>query len=354
LIEPKKSLPVGRGFQLGLNSIIFTDRGLLTFDELDNTDKLLGLNRRGRLEWSDISIEPSKNHLYRILTDSNDAYIGANNGIYTLEGVRLISSLSNADILETVNCSKVSDHYNKLENKNVVTKIDNFILTKEFAYLLGICFFAKTNNIRVLLTDFNPEKIYDLCKVLDEILTENKIWHKIQLVNRGTRIRIESKTLVNILKIRDNQIPSYIRQSNLETCIYFIKGVLESIIRIENSSDLPYYFNTTFKTSLCRRFILNILQIINIMPIKSYKFNPGAGRSYIKTHFSEQDIKQLNLNYFWAGPCEKNESRYIFPHTPYSRIRFISKYYLDSYSVKSSLNHWSLITDSIAIHPSSV
>lgn len=134
------------GFLVGSEGFIWTERGLLKTGEITKDDKVLGIGSDGRHSWSSLNrIKTRKSKLVKLTTDSSETLLSKDSEIYTVEGIRKISSVNNDVLIETANIpSEVVDRLNgdlPLVSINIgECKIE---INEKISYLIGAQIKAK-------------------------------------------------------------------------------------------------------------------------------------------------------------------------------------------------------------------
>ncbi len=342
------------GFLLSGEGFVWARQGLTKINELSPGDKLLGLES-GKPSWSileSVSKRPGLDRLLRITTDGNEILISKDSEVFAVGGVKRASELTVGEIIETYNIpQETQELMNDGKPIFVESEAGPLRIDSKIAYILGTQVRSQKFEDKVIIKDLSPNHAYEVAKLCSEALKEQFIPHKVYYLDGGKKVRVDCVPLAQACReITQTNIPRFIRQSNTTVLRYFLIGILDTIICLNESEDPPTSFITLAKQSEFRRFVIDCLRLFGIIPIKTYVIHSSQGPAYVKTYANPKDLIQLGLKFIKVEDAPILTAIHEKDAMSYCIIRNISEFQGKLYFVPEPKLHWSLIADMAPLH----
>ncbi len=334
------------GFLVNPFSFVWTEQGLKQIFELEDQERVAGVDSRGDLSLESIEFQRAQpGDATHVVTDGPEVTLSASARIFTLDSIKEASALLNGELLSTISSMEVlaSGHTNE---KDVTVSIGSRSITidEKLAYVLGTQVRAQKLVDRVNIDNLNPAMSTYVAGLCHEIISSNGLGGKVYYAQGLTRIRVDSRPLADLARdVSQSSVPRLVRTHNLSVLRSFVCGALDMMI-IENPNLVPStYIRLSHNNDYFRRFLNSALSVFGVSAafcvieegyVSTY-FNPSALRSlglkFVRT-FRNADLKDLSIR-----------------RTTYRKIKEIFSTTSSFSQVTCSEPHWSIATDLVPL-----
>ena len=128
----------------------------------------------------------------------------------------------------------------------------------------------------------------------------------------------------------------------------FLCGTLDMILMKNSADNPPTFFSTIEEQTDFRRFLLNILRLSGVIPVRMRIVTRSEYENYFKCSVNPGDLARIGVN-FLKGKITPNsiqETKTI----SYSSIRYISSRQGRVVYLTTNEPHWSPIVDLLPLH----
>ena len=366
------------GYILCGDSYVWTKRGVLKVQELEETDDILGLDIEKREPtFQKLTSCPRKlreGTSIRITTDVNEIIVPEQAKLYLINGKKIASNVVEGDELDIFYRPKTFDMLRNLYDSNEAQHLrigpKEIEVSENFAYLLGtqaiVQSWAMHKIVMQLESDMNCGKI---CSILKQALhdiglrydLDYKIFYrpdrkKIIVIDQSadgfiTKIISEIFQPENVQELSralPQKMPKIIRLSPTNIMKQFIEGVLDSRAKISRGGLVKFY--TFARDNEVRRFILSILALFNIQPRYSFVNKPEWGLATIYTYLALPKERLFNLKSLAIASEEALTHKTRDDVKLYSVVKNIARFKRSQYLIPSPKEHWDIIADLVPLH----
>jgi len=270
------------GILLSPYCLIWTIRGLLTVEELEQEDVLICLDEKGELNTKKLDEKPSFNgprNLVSLITESNSTILAEDAEIYTSRGKMKVKNVEVGNKIEMLSAQQCIDIITMITvNQNQIRENK---LTEEIAFLLGKSKFKIRNKNEVIFTTQNESEFRETMSMINKFLKPvfgGKVFQRMSkrgysYISGGMNLVYQSKKFCEVCSSIDldkDKIPKFLRCFGFAIMKEFFLGFLEryrvgpKLAVIKLRRDAP----------LSRTFIQNIAWI--------------TGKPIMKKHFSQE------------------------------------------------------------------
>ena len=339
------------GFLVGSESFVWTEKGLLKICEVSEKDKVLGIGPDGKHSWASLNFKKVKRgQVARLTTDSSETLLSPHSEIYSIEGIKKVSTVIKGLIVETANIP--SDVLDKLAKKTLCSiQIGdyNIEINEKLGYLMGAQIRAKRYSDKVVFDQIEIDKAHivaSLCNDVKKSLGGGKIYY----VAGGKRVRFDSPLLARICgeMWRMKKIFTEIRESSSVVMHSFVAGILDMILQKNSAESPPTFFSTSEADSELRRFMLNVFRLSGVIPAKTRSVFQQDGSISFRCSINTLDLAKLGLNFIRGIriPLIIQETKSI----SYSFLKDVSSFHGKIFQMSTQEPHWSPIVDLIPLH----
>lgn len=366
------------GYMMCKDSYLWTKRGILKVQELEETDHVLGLDIEKRepsfQQLDSCPLKLTEDKSIRIITDVNEIIVPERTKLYLINGKKFASQIVEGDQLDIFYRPKTFDMLKELYCSNALQQIlidsKKINVTENFAYLLGTQAIVQnwvTHKIVMFLeSDVNYRKI---CSNLKQTFQEMglrydfdyKIFYrqdrkKIIVIDESsdgfiTRMisqLFEPESAQDFSRTHPQKIPLCIRLSPTNVIKQFVEGVLDSRAKISRGGLIKFY--TFVRDDDIRRFILMILALFNIQPRYSFLNKPDWGLATLNTYLALPKEQIFDLKSLALASEEALKYRTKNDVSLYSVVKNVTKMRRPQYVIPSPKEHWDIIVDLVPIH----
>lgn len=351
MVEP--ALDEKSGFLVSGENFVWAERGLLRVVELCPDDNIVGISPEGKTSWSSITIAgfKEKDGIMRITTDGNECLLAPNCEVFTVEGIEKASSLEVGDLVETANIPfEILEMLEKKALRSIQFDDHEITLDGKLGYVLGAQIRSERYRDRVVFNQIDSEKAYLLASLCNDIRKTSGIAGKIFYVQGGKRIRFDSWILAQLCKAmwKTNKVAIEIRESPPIVMHAFVAGILDMVLKSNKRETPPTFFSTTGYHGELRRFILNVLRLYGVIPVRMHCVPQQDGSIFFKCSINTSDLSKLGLRFIRAMeiPPTLQEAKAI----SYSAVRNISRFRDTTVYLTAPEPHWSPIVDLTPLH----
>lgn len=302
------------GILLSPHCLIWTQRGLLTVNELDGGEKLIGIDRKGELSSHSLLEKPSFNgprELVSIITERSSTILAGDVEIYTSKGITKIKNINEGDRLEMLSSQKCLDIVTMI--KVGKDDFDEVSLTEKVSYLLGKSKFKTRKTDEIVFTVQNEKELKDTVLLINKWLKPKfggKIFQRMSkrgytYVSGGISIVYRSKNfceLCSSINIEKDLIPKFLRNNGFNIMQEFFLGFLE---RCKVSSKLSV-IKLRRQAPIARAFIQNIAWV--------------TGKNVVAKYFIEDDFHVIKVLMDKNTDRNLNQSNFSKVISKYSSI----------------------------------
>lgn len=333
---------------------MWAERGLIRVAELCPDDNIVGISREGKTSWSSIAIPgfKEKDRIIRITTDSNECLLAPDCEVFTVEGIKKVSSLSVGDLVETANIPfEILERLDMNPLQLVQCGDREIAIDEKLGYVLGTQIRSKRDPDKVVFDHLvlDTEKYYLLASLCNDIRKTSGIGGKISYVYARKRIRFDSWILVQLCEAiwKTKKVAIELRKSPPKVMHAFVAGILDMILQRNKIETPPTFFSTTGYHSDLRRFILNVLRLYGVIPIRTHCVPQQDGSISFKCSINTSDLSKLGLKFITMKiPPTLQEAKAI----SYSTVRNISRFRDTTVYLSAPEPHWSPIVDLAPLH----
>ncbi len=351
VVEP--ALTKKSGFLLSEKNFVWAERGLLRAAELCPNDDIVGFNGEGKTSWSSITIAGSqkKGEILRITTDSNECLLAPDCEVFTVGAIRKVSSLEVGDFIETANIPfEILEMLEKKALRSIQFDDHEITLDDKLGYVLGAQIRSERYRDRVVFDQIDTEKAYLLASLCNDIRKTSGIRGKIFYVQGGKRIRFDSWILAQLCDAmwKTNDVAIEIRESPPRVMHAFVAGILDMILQRNKAETPPTFFSTTGYHGELRRFILNVLRLYGVIPVRMRCVPQQDGSLSFRCSINTSDLSKLGLRFIRTMEIlpTLQEAKAI----SYSTVRNISRFIDTTVHLSAPESHWSPIVDLTPLH----
>lgn len=369
------------GYVLCDDSYVWTKRGILKVQELEDTDFVLGLDvEKGEPTFQGLLSSPQKingDHSMRIISDVNTVVVPEQTKLYTINGKTAASSIAEGDQLDVFYRPKtfhmLGELYSNNEKQHLSVDSRKIGITANFSYLMGTQVGQKwvMNKIIMMLeSDVNWRKI---CKVLKEAFQEIDLHYDYdyRIVYRADRKKIivldessdgfiprmisqvfEPTIEGDFARALPQRIPLGLRSSQTDIYRQFIEGFLDSRAKISRGGLLKFY--TFARDDQVYRFILMVLALFNIQPRYSFLNKSEWGLAIVNIYLSLPKERIFDLKSLALASEDLLRHREEDELTLYSTVKNVARVRRSHYVVLSPKEHWDIVADLVPIHSKKV
>jgi hypothetical protein len=340
------------GFLVGGENFVWAERGLLKVNELHPNDNILGISREGKVSRSSLNIVKTRQgKIIRITTDSNESLLASDCEIFTVEGIRQASGVSIGDLVETANIPlEILETLDRKALQSIQFDEHEIKLDEKLGYVIGSQIRSKRFGHKVVFDKIDTEKAYFLATLCNDIRKTSGIGGKIFYVKGGKRIRVDSWILAQLCGAiwKTNKVSTEIRGSPAAVMRAFVAGILDMILQTNKAETPPTFFSTSAYESELRRFILNVLRLYGVIPVRVHCVPQQDGSTFLKCSINTSDLSKLGLRFIRAIniPPIPQEAKAI----SYSTVRNISRFRDTVFYLSAPEPHWSPIVDLTPLH----
>jgi hypothetical protein len=341
------------GFLVSGENFVWAERGLLRVAELCLDDNIVGISREGKTSWSSITIPgfKEKDEIIRITTDSNECLLAPDCEVFTVEGIKKVSSLSVGDLVETANIPfEISETLDRNALQRVQCGDREIAIDEKLGYVLGTQIRSKRDPDKVVFDQIDTEKYYLLASLCDQIRKTLGVGGRISYVLPRRRIRFDSWILAQLCEAmwKTNKVAIELRESPPRVMHAFVAGILDMILQRNKTETPPTFFSTTGYHGELRRFILNVLRLHGVIPVRMRCVPQQDGSISFKCAINTSDLSKLGLRFIRTMeiPSTLQEAKAI----SYSTVRNISRFRDTTVYLSAPEPHWSPIVDLTPLH----
>jgi hypothetical protein len=370
------------GYVLCDDSYVWTKRGILTVQELEKTDCVLGLDIEKREPtFHELTCQPQKlegDHSIRIISDASETVVPEQTKLYMISGKTAASSVVKGDLLDVFYRPKtfkmLGGLYSAHEKQYLSIDSKKIDVTENFSYLLGtqaiVQKWVMQKIVMLLESDVNWRKI---CATLKEAFREIGLRYNYdyKIFYRADRKKIivmdessdgfiprmicqifEPVANDDLARTLPQRIPLGLRLSPISIHRQFLEGVLDSRAKVSKGRLLKFY--TFARDDEIHRFILMVLALFNIQPVYSFFNEPDWGLSTINTYLALPKEHLFDLKSLALASQDLLRHRKEDEITLYSTVKNVARIRRSHYVVFSPKEHWDIITDLVPIHSQKV
>jgi len=370
------------GYVLCDDSYVWTKRGILKVQELENTDFVLGLDVEKRQPtFHKLTSRPQKingDHSIRIISDANIMVIPEQTKLYTISGKTASSSVVEGDQLDVFCRPKIfnmlGELYNANEKQHLSINSRKIDITENFSYLMGtqaiVQKWVMHKIVMLLESDVNWRKI---CKVLKEAFREIGLRYDYdyKIVYRADRKKIivldessdefiprmicqvfEPISKGDLARALPQRIPLGLRLSPTNIYRQFMEGILDSRAKVSRGGLLKFY--TFARDDEVYRFILMVLSLFNIQPQYSFFNKSEWGLAIVNIYLALPKEHIFDLKSLALASQDLLRHREEDEVTLYSIVKNVARVRRSHYVVFSPKEHWDIIADLAPIHSQKV
>lgn len=352
MVEP--ALDEKSGFAVSGENFVWTERGLLRVAELCPDDNIVGISGEGKTSWSSITIAgfKEKSQIMRITTDSNECLLAPDCEVFAIGIIKKASSLEVGDFVETANIPfEVLEMLEKKALRSIQFDDHKITLDEKLGYVLGAQIRSERYRDRVVFDQvIDAEKAYLLANLCAQIRKTLGIGGKIFYAQGGKRVRFDSWILAQMCKTMwgANSVSEEIRESPSIVMHAFVAGILDMVLQRNKSEKPPTFFSTTGYHGELRRFMLNVLRLYGVIPVRMHCVPQQDGSISFKCSINTSDLSKLGLRFIrtMKMPPTLQEVKAI----SYSVVRNISRFRDTAFYLSAPEPHWSPIVDLAPLH----
>jgi len=330
-------------------SFILTKTGIKKAEELQLGDSILGVQggKIGFKELTSAAVQVAGQSV-RILSDNSESQISSDSSIYTVQGATNVSTITSDSVLETLNIP--TEVRKQISGLSTLQIDEGTALPGSMAYLLGTQLLARRMSDRVVLDANSQVNARELALEFHKTLKELDISHKLYLPRYGTRVRIDSSKLCNIVKQfcgNNYSIPLLLRLSSPDIMRQFACGILDANLGEKHDAKGEIQLRTLMNQSELRRFVLHVLRLYGIKPSHSIPHYPSNGLSFVDNYFQVKDLLRMGLRFFRISLRAENAEENVL--LSYSKVRDIRRFMGRNVILEAMGSGWALAADLVLL-----